>query len=72
LQLLMSHWLVIASNHADDHLSRAADHAVLIGVVLLIALVGGLAYGLVRIVAKSRAARPQSDRRPEGAGGPDP
>jgi hypothetical protein len=70
LELLMGHWLGIASNHADDHLSRAADHAVVIGVALLIALVGGLVYGVVRLVAKSRAGRTHSDRGPEGAPGP--
>lgn len=67
----MGHGLVLASEHAGDHLSRAADHAVLIGVALLIALVGGLVYGLVRLVGKSRAGRTRSDRGHEGARGPE-
>lgn len=64
----MRHALLIASSHADDHLSRAADHALVIGVALLIALVGGLIYGLVRLVARTRANR--SHRGHERAGGP--
>jgi hypothetical protein len=61
----MSHALVIASDHAGDHLSRAGDHAVVIGVALLIAVVAGLIYGLIRVVGKSRAGRTPSDRGPE-------
>jgi hypothetical protein len=61
----MTHGLVIASNHAGDHLSRAADHAVVIGVALLIAAVGGLIYWLVRVVGRSRAGRTRPDRGPE-------
>jgi ABC-type proline/glycine betaine transport system permease subunit len=53
----MTVWLVIASNHAEDHLSRAADHAAVVGVALLIAAVGGLVYGLVRLVGRRRAGR---------------
>lgn len=62
----MGLWLVIAQG--GDHLSRAADHV--LGVVALIAVGGGLVYGLVRLVGKSRAARRRSDRGPEGARGP--
>ena len=64
----MGQWLVIAQG--GDHLSRAADHAIVVGVVALIAVVGGLVYGLVRLVGKSRTDRRRSDRGPEGARGP--
>lgn len=59
----MSHALVIAA--AD----RAGDHATLLGIVVLIAAVGGLIYGLVRLVGKRRAGRKRSDRDPEGPRG---
>jgi hypothetical protein len=39
--------------------------------VVLIAVVGGLVYGLLRLVAKSRAGRTRSDPGPEGAPGPE-
>jgi hypothetical protein len=58
----MSHALVIAS------IDRAGDHAAVLGVLVLIAAIGGLVYGLVRLGVKSRArsARGQgSDRRPD-------
>jgi hypothetical protein len=63
----MVHGVVIAQG--GDHLSRAADHAALIGVIAVIALVGGLVYRLFRTVSNSRARRTRSDR-PEGARGP--
>lgn len=55
----MSHALVIAN------VERAADHGAVLGVVVLIAAVGGLVYGLVRLVVKRRAGGPRSDRGPE-------
>jgi ABC-2 type transport system ATP-binding protein len=68
VELLMGPGLVMAQG--GDHLSRAADHAAVIGMVALSALLGGLVYGLVRVVAKSRAARTRSDTAPGGAGAP--
>jgi hypothetical protein len=66
----MGHWLVIAQG--GDHLSRAADHAAVLGVVALIAVVGGLVYGVVRFVGRSRADRRRSDHGPpEAPGGPE-
>jgi hypothetical protein len=64
----MGQWLVIAQG--GDHLSRAGDHAIVLGVVALIAVVGGLVYGVVRLVGKRRAGRRRSGRGPEGARGP--
>jgi hypothetical protein len=53
--------LVVAS------IDRAGDHAVVLGVVAVIAVIGGLLYGLVNLVGKARARRTRSDaaRRPE-------
>jgi hypothetical protein len=48
--------LVIAS------IDRAGDHAVVVGALVVIATVGGLGYGLVRLVGKSRAGRTRSGR----------
>jgi hypothetical protein len=45
--------------------TRAGDHAAVLGVLVLIAAVGGLIYGLARLVAKSRADRTRSDHSPE-------
>jgi len=50
--------LVIAS------IDRAGDHAAILGVLLLIAAVGGLVYGLVRVAVKSRT-RSKPPRRPD-------
>jgi hypothetical protein len=66
----MGHALVLASNHGGDHLSRAADHAALLGLALLIAVLGGLVYVVVRLVGKSRAGRTRSHRG-RGARGPE-
>jgi hypothetical protein len=61
----MSRELVIAS------IDRAGDHAGVLGVLVLVAAIGGLIYGLVRIAAKNRAGRTrsapgrESDRRPD-------
>jgi hypothetical protein len=61
----MSLALVLAS------IDRAGDHAAVLGVVVAVAGVGGVVYGLVRIVVKGRARRtrptpgPGSDRRPD-------
>ena len=43
-------------------IDRAGDHAVVLGVLAVIAAVLGLGYLLVRLVGKSRAARARSDR----------
>lgn len=61
----MSHALVIAS------IDRAGDHAAVLGVLVLVAAIGGLVYGLGRLAAGSRAGRtrsargPDTDRRPD-------
>jgi hypothetical protein len=60
----MSHALVIAN------IDRAGDHAAVLGVLVAVAAVGGLIYGLVRLAARSRASRarsnrPGTDRRPD-------
>jgi hypothetical protein len=56
----LSRALVIAG------IERAGDHAGVLGVLLLAVAIGGLVYGLVRLVAKSRVARARkSDRTPD-------
>ena len=52
----MSRGLVLAD------ISRAGDHVMVFGVLALIAAVGGLAYGLIRLVGKRRAGRAASER----------
>jgi hypothetical protein len=52
-------------------LDRAADHAVVLGVLVLIAAMGGLVYWLVQLAARRRAGRAHSDRGPEGAERPE-
>jgi ABC-type nitrate/sulfonate/bicarbonate transport system permease component len=42
------------------NIDRAGDHARVLGILLLIALVGALGYGLVQVVRK-RAVRARSD-----------
>jgi hypothetical protein len=62
----MSYALVIAN------VDRAGDHAAVLGVLVLVAAIGGMVYGLVRLAAKSRAGRARatpgadSDRGPDG------
>jgi hypothetical protein len=56
----MGHGLVIAN------VDRAGDHAVLLGVVVVIVAVGGL----VRAVASRRADRTRYEREHAGASGP--
>jgi uncharacterized integral membrane protein len=46
------------------NIDRAGDHAVVLGVVALIAAIGGLLFGLVRLVGRARERRARS-RRPE-------
>jgi hypothetical protein len=58
---MKGHELVITS------IDRAGSHLIL----LLIAAVGGLAYALVRLVIRKRAARSRSGRPPEGTPGPE-
>jgi hypothetical protein len=48
--------LVIAS------IERAGDHAAVMGVVLGVAVVGGLIYGLVRLAVRARGSRTQRGR----------
>ena len=43
-------------------IERAGDHAAVLGVAVVIAAIGGLGYGLVRLVGRSRAGRTRSDR----------
>jgi hypothetical protein len=40
-------------------------HGPVLVVLVLVVIVGALVYGLVRLVAKSRAGRTRSDRDPE-------
>jgi ABC-type nitrate/sulfonate/bicarbonate transport system permease component len=42
------------------NIDRAGDHAAIVGILLLIAFVGALGYGLVQVVRK-RAVRARSD-----------
>ena len=53
--------LVIAS------IERAGDHAAIMGVLVGVAVVGGLIYGLVRLAGRARASRTRSGthRRPD-------
>ena len=62
----MAYGVLIAANH--DHLSRAGDHVVVVGVALLIALVGALVYWLVRLVGKSRSERTRPDQEVDRSG----
>jgi len=61
----MSHALVLAN------IDRAADHAAVLGVLVGVAAIGGLVYGLVRLAAKSRGSRTRSGRGPESDRRPD-
>jgi hypothetical protein len=45
-------------------IERAGDHVVVFGVLVVIAAIGGLVYGLVRLAGKRRATRTRSDRAP--------
>jgi hypothetical protein len=52
-----------------DHLvlaniDRAGDHAIVLAVLAGIAAVGGLVFGLIRLVGRSRARRTSSERGP--------
>jgi hypothetical protein len=58
----MSHAVLLAN------IDRAGDHAAVLGVLVLVAAIGGLVYGLVRLGVKSRA---RSARRAESDRGPD-
>jgi hypothetical protein len=53
-----------------DH-EPPVDHGVVLVAVVLIAVVGGLVYGLVRLVVKARAARTSSGRGPESGRTPE-
>jgi hypothetical protein len=39
------------------NLDRAGDHAAALGMLVGVALVAGVVYGLIRLVGKSRAGR---------------
>jgi hypothetical protein len=54
------------------NLDRAGGHVLILGVLLGLAAVGGLVYGLVRLMARNRATRPPARSRPDGADGPEP
>jgi ABC-type nitrate/sulfonate/bicarbonate transport system permease component len=43
------------------NIDRAGDHAGILGILLLVAFIGALGYGLVQVVRK-RAVRARSDR----------
>ncbi len=60
----MASGLLIAS------IDRAGDHVAVLGVLVLIAAVGGLIYGLVHLL-KSRTGSTPSDRGPEPPRGPE-
>jgi hypothetical protein len=45
------------------NIERAGDHAVVMGVVFAIVVLGGLVYGLVRLASRSRASRPRTAPR---------
>jgi hypothetical protein len=53
-------------------LDRAADHAVVLGVLVLMAAAGGLVYWLVQLAGRRRVRRSRSDRTPEGTERPEP
>jgi hypothetical protein len=58
----MSHAILLAN------VDRAGDHAAVLGVLVLIAAIGGMVYGLVRLAGKSRARAARDadiDRRPD-------
>ncbi len=61
----MAHGLVIAN------VDRAGGHIVIVGVLVVVAAVGGMIYGLVRLVGKNRAARTRSDHGADGVQGPE-
>ena len=42
------------------NIERAGDHAAILGILLVIAFVGALGYGLIHVVRK-RLLRPRSD-----------
>jgi hypothetical protein len=46
-------------------IDRAADHAVVLAVLILIAAVAGVVYWLVQLAARRRAGRAHSDRSRE-------
>lgn len=48
-------------------IDRAGDHAAVFGVLLVVVAIGGLVYGLVRLVAKGRGARARKSDRTPGA-----
>lgn len=52
-------------------IDRAVDHAVVLGVLVLIAAIGALAYWLILLAARRRVGRARSDRGPEGTERPD-
>ena len=55
----MAHDFVIAD------VNRAGDHLLIVGALIVIAAVGGLVYGLVRLVGRRRASRTPSDCGPD-------
>jgi hypothetical protein len=53
-------------------IDRAADHAVVLAVLVLIVAIGGLVYWLIQLAARRRPGRAPSDRGPDGTGPPGP
>lgn len=52
-------------------IDRAGDHALVLGLVVLVAAFGGLVYGLIQLAGRRRAGRTSSPRAPEEAEGPE-
>jgi hypothetical protein len=53
----------MATDLVIANIERAADHAAIMGVVVGLAIAGGLIYGLVRLAGRARASR--THRRPD-------
>jgi hypothetical protein len=52
-------------------IDRAGDHALVLGLLVVVAALAGLVYGLVQLAGKMRAGRPRAHRAPEEAEGPE-
>jgi hypothetical protein len=64
--------IVMALGIVMADVERAGGHLVIVGVLLGLAAAGALAYGLIRVVAKSRAGRTPSPSRPGTADDSEP
>ncbi|MGH2745913.1 MAG: hypothetical protein ACRDLY_10880 [Thermoleophilaceae bacterium] len=52
-------------------IDRAGDHAMVLGLLVVIAAIGALVYGLVQLLRKRREGRTHAHRGREGAEGPE-